>query len=237
MTNPSFRPDTPLATLTNPLFRPVTEWDPDATLATFHNGTFKTPWGGREVQKCQPDLDRYRAIIEETKPELIIETGTRYGGSTLWFADAAKCPVISIDISDRELAKGAMWDDAADEILYVIGNSIDPAVTMRVTQMIRGARTMVVLDSDHLCYHVWQEIQMYGAMVSPGCILAVEDGCFDFWSGEDGHRGGRGIPEQGGPFRAIGMSLPLDPRFRRREDIEEMSPISHSPGGFWERIG
>jgi hypothetical protein len=108
--------------------------------------------------------------------------------------------------------------------------------------MFRGLRVMVSLDSDHHSMHVQTEISLWAPLVSPGCYLVVEDGCFDMWPGARGGLGGKQIPRLGGPLdamRKMGLGSPLEcpepslKRFWRDEALEGMSRISHSPAGWW----
>jgi cephalosporin hydroxylase len=65
-----------------------------AVADTFHRAYYdsaRTTWGnmywqGTLVLKCPLDLWIYQEIICETKPEVVIETGTFQGGSALFLA-------------------------------------------------------------------------------------------------------------------------------------------------------
>src|SRR5438045_3390452 len=70
--------------------------------AVFGKTWANTNWLGAQVGKCPLDLWMYQEIIYRLKPDLIIETGTYYGGSAYFFASLCdligKGRVISIDI-------------------------------------------------------------------------------------------------------------------------------------------
>ena len=61
-------------------------------IQTFHWLSYKalkektSTWFGVSFVKFPHDLIFYQKIIFETKPDLIIETGTKYGGTTLFLA-------------------------------------------------------------------------------------------------------------------------------------------------------
>lgn len=69
--------------------------DIEASLETLASNQHVKPDG---MLKLDDDLERYRQIIEATKPEVIVETGTRSGASALWFAQQG-LDVITIDIN------------------------------------------------------------------------------------------------------------------------------------------
>lgn len=216
------------------MIAPLDTWSSGDTLRTFYFGTYSVRHLGREMQKCEPDLERYRYIVEDTKPDVVIETGTRYGGSALWFATKLGLDVVSIDIGP--VMSQAQIEGHPAGTTFIRGSSTDPAVLLQVRSLVEGRRVMVSLDSDHHAHHVWEEIMSLGQLVTPGCHLVVEDACFDMWTGEDSRRGGKHIPEQGGPLKAIQLAdLELDPRWVRDVRVEDWDPISHSPCGWWKR--
>src|SRR5262249_16333464 len=67
-----------------------------------------TDWLGARVGKCPLDLWNYQELLYHLKPDLIIETGTLYGGSAYFFATLCdligKGRVVTIDVDDAETA-------------------------------------------------------------------------------------------------------------------------------------
>ena len=138
--------------------------------STWRNLTYR----GVTTWKCPLDLWIYQEIIHELHPDLIIETGTAYGGSALYLADlcdlSGSGEVVTIDITDRA---GAV---SHPRLTKVIGSSADPAVRDRVVGDKQVDRTvMVILDSDHTEGHVLAELRLWADVVTPGSYLIVED--------------------------------------------------------------
>lgn len=220
---------------------PLPSWDSDATWKTFEDGSFHGWVGQVEVQKHPHDLARYLELIEASQPDLVVETGTRAGGSALWFAEQG-LRVVTIDVS-RSAGKEArqqLGTKAYDQIEWWVGSSIEPLLASEVADIARGARVMVSLDSDHHSSHVQGEIALWAPLVSAGCYLVVEDACFDMWPPSKAAVGGSHIPRVGGPLDAIRRSgLGENPgpiqmaRFWRDESLEGLTTISHSPVGWW----
>jgi len=130
-------------------------------------------WKDVPVLKMPSDLILYSQVIHESKPEIIIETGTKYGGSALYMQDMLDMngnggKVITVDI--RDLVK-----DKDPRITYISGNSNDPLVVEKIKEMAKGKRVMVVLDGNHHRIHVKWELRYYSPLVSPGCYLVIED--------------------------------------------------------------
>jgi cephalosporin hydroxylase len=135
----------------------------------------QTWWLGAQTLKNPLDLWVYQEIIVETRPELIVETGTYRGGSALYFASicdlVGQGEVVSIDVEPGR-------DDYPQHprITYLAGrSSTDPEVVADVRRRAEGRRTLVVLDSDHSQAHVEAELAVYAPLVPVGCYVIVED--------------------------------------------------------------
>jgi len=177
--------------------------------------------------KTQADLERYRRIIAETAPDLIIECGTLAGGSAQWFADTAHCTIITVDIQPQ--VGYDMWLRWAGRVRPFQGSSTDPKIVRRVARIAaKHSRVMVVLDSDHSTDHVAAELEAYAPLVTPGCFMVVEDTLvrwMPWWN------------VVGNPLDAVEAHLAAHPdEWVQDSAIENMSPTSQHPGGFLRRI-
>lgn len=196
-------------------------------------------WEG-PIWKYRYDLARYRRIIRETRPNVIIETGTNTGHSARWFAEHLdNAMVVTIDNDARRWQEAARWSRTA--IHRITGSSIDPDVVTGVEAVVeafggRAPRVMVSLDSDHSAPHVAEEIRRYGPLVTPGCHLVIEDGVLA-WLPEDVQRD-HGVLDlyDGTVLDAIEATLPeLDAMgFQRDVNIETFEGrATMHPAGWW----
>jgi len=140
---------------------------------TYGNGIREPRWRGTRVKKFPQDLILYAQVIFKRTPDFIVETGTHFGGSALFFADmlslAGGKKFFSIDVSDK-------FNPPKHPLVeYVLGSSTDPAIVERIRREVAGGRVMVVLDSDHSTKHVLEELHAYQDVVTPGQYLVVED--------------------------------------------------------------
>ena len=113
----------------------------------------KTYWLGTRVLKCPLDLWIYQEIIYETKPDIIIECGTAFGGSALYMASicdlANKGRILTIDIEPPE------GKPHHERVTYLVGSSIAPEIIDQLRKLIpEKSKVMVILDSDHRKPHV-----------------------------------------------------------------------------------
>ncbi len=178
--------------------------------------------------KGPQDLRRYSIVIDNTRPDLIIQTGTAYGGSALWFAHNwyfGGPDVVTIDTNYGRIANRLVNDE---KITLLTGSSIDAAVLREVEKRAcQYQRVMVVLDSDHSADHVAAEIDAYGPLVSSGGYLVVEDGIYDF--------AGPGEFNPG-PLSAIRSRLIGNDQWRRDIEIEKLESVSMYPAGWWVKL-
>jgi cephalosporin hydroxylase len=204
--------------------------DVGLSLATFDDRAgFTQDYNGVGMWKTVDDLKRYEQVIAATRPELIVETGTRWGGFAHWCADHHRVDVVTVDVA------GTAYDRVFPRVTSLVGDSVDEQMVATVADAARGRRTMVVLDSDHHAPHVVAEIRAYSPLVTPGCYLVVEDGLADFAEGDAARRFGNRIPEVGGPLAAIEETLVGADGWVRDLEVENLTRVSHHVAGWWRR--
>ncbi len=190
---------------------------------TWKNNTF---WLNVPVAKCPLDLWVYQEIITETKPDLIIETGTAFGGSALFLGSICDLAnhgrIVTVDV---EAQSGR---PEHQRIEYLSGSSTSPEVVAELKRLIETSdRVMVVLDSDHRAEHVQRELEIYAPLVAVGCYLIVED------TNINGHPV---LPQYGeGPMEAIKQFLSGRNDFvidRQREKFF----MTFNPKGYLRRV-
>lgn len=214
--------------------RPPTAAEASATEA-FHRayygawmdgqGSVDLSWFGYKTMKSPMDLWTYQEIIVETKPDVVVECGTAYGGSSYFLASMydllGRGEVITIDIEARD-----GYQPTHPRITRLVGSSTDPTLVEDVRRRIGGRRAMVILDSDHSQAHVAAELAAYGSMVAAGCYLVVED------TNINGHPV---VPEFGpGPMEAVEAFLPTAPEFEVDASRERFL-LSLNPRGYLKR--
>lgn len=138
---------------------------------------------GVPILKNPLDLFSISELLWEIKPELVIETGTAYGGSALYMAHImdhiGRGSIITIDTREAKWMPTAYEYPTHERVKYLIGSSLDPSVRSLVASAARASRksgnVIVILDSCHKMEHVMGEIEAYAPFVTPSSYLIIED--------------------------------------------------------------
>jgi cephalosporin hydroxylase len=133
---------------------------------------------GVRTLKLPSDMWNYQEIISELGIEWVIETGSRHGGSALFFADLLRNAgrpgkVFSLDLYPDLDPRAA----ADDRIAFLTGDSAAPAMIEQVMSQIPAERgpLFLILDSDHAAAHVMRELVGWVPRLRRGDYLVVED--------------------------------------------------------------
>lgn len=185
--------------------------------------TEKVRYRGVLTWKNVLDLWVVQEIIHETQPEVIVEIGCKFGGTTLWLADAMRS-VGSGTIISLDLVRPATL--LPENVQFVQGDSIAPATVAEVKKLCGTRRAMVMADGNHSADHVFTELKTYAPMVSPGCYFVVEDGIVDVMGW------GQYTP---GPLVAVQRFLSENDQFVIDQSREKFI-LTYAPCGFLKRL-
>lgn len=206
----------------------------EAYLCWFYDSPVRKQLEYRGVRTLKNPLDmwNYQEIFHERQIEWVVETGTRHGGSALYFADllaARSAPgmVISIDIEHESLQ---IRRGEHPYLALLKGDSTAASMIEEVRALLpprRGA-LFLILDSDHGKAHVLRELQAYVPLMQSGDYLVVEDTCIN------GHpvRADFGP----GPMEAVREFCASHPGLLHPDTLrEEKFGATFAPGGYFLR--
>ena len=199
------------------------EWHYDGGVWT------RTFWMGIRTEKLPLDTWNYQEILFELKPSLVVEFGTRFGGSALYFASIMRSVgrpfrILSVDIDHDQTSPRTKADP---DIELFTWSSADSAVTDKIAQMREHfpGPVFAILDSDHSQKHVLGEMMVIRPVLTPGDYVIVED------SNVNGHPV---LPFFGpGPYEAIEEYFRQFPN-DYKHDLERESKfgLTWAPNGY-----
>lgn len=213
----------------------------------FYNWEFM----GVPVIQFPQDLMAISEIINDTKPDHIVETGLAWGGSNLFYANQLGLLDQEYDYQIRHVTsvekkilpgvRDVLENKYANlgwvEPYFEEGSSTDKKVFDRVKRGIdvnKSQRVMVCLDSAHWESHVAQELELYAPLVSVGCYLVVFD-TFVEYRNPDLYKDHTCQPGNS-PATAVKKFLENHPEFEVDKRIDRKTVISSNIGGYLRRV-
>ncbi len=209
-----------------------------------HRYSYVWSWMGVPIIQRPADMAALQEVIFETKPDVIVETGVARGGSVVYQAALLQMIgkkdgiVIGVDIDIRAHNRDTIEKHImAPHIRLIEGSSIAPETVEKVRALIPpGAKTMVVLDSNHARDHVLAELRAYSPLVSPGQFLITADTILGYFKPEQAPTYYSQLLVKGDePLAAVEAFLKETDAFVV-DPINDKLIMSSSPGGFLRRV-
>ncbi|MDX6574890.1 MAG: hypothetical protein QOE96_843 [Blastocatellia bacterium] len=201
-----------------------------------HRYTYNFTWLGLPTIQFPQDLQAIQEIIWSVKPELIIETGIAHGGGLVFYASMLELlggegQVIGVDIDIRAHNRPRIENHPlARRIQMLQGSSVDTEIVHRVSELARGKKALVVLDSDHTHGHVLSELQLYSPLVSSGSYVIVLDTTIE--DQPEGFFKDRPWSKTNNPKTAVREFLRTNSRFVIDKEIEGKLLITAARDGY-----
>jgi cephalosporin hydroxylase len=165
-------------------------------------------------------------LMWEVKPDYIVEAGTLYGGSAVYYAAMLEFinptgKVLTVDINEEQIHAEAkdnpLWDK---RVRFYLGSSIAPEVHEQLKAEIgEGKRVFVTLDTLHAPKHVAAELDMYSELVSAGSYMILQDTYYE------------GLPE------VLDAFLEKHPDWERVSKLDDRFIFTKYRGGFLRKKG
>lgn len=193
----------------------------------FHHSCRETAtWMGKTADKFPNDAWIYQEIICETKPDVVLEIGNLYGGSTLFLANMLdilnKGRVIGVDIDHSRI------DFTHPRIHWVTGDAKSERILSQIARLIEpDDKVMVIEDSSHTYENTLSILRKYNRFVTQGMYFIVEDGLSRYPFIENGPKPG--------PYEAVHAFLKENRDFVLDKSREKFV-LTYNPDGYLRRI-
>ena len=183
---------------------------------------------GITCRKFPTDYAIYQMLINDKKPDLVIEIGTNFGGSALYFQDlldklGTGGKVHTIDVVDMVTAPFVLENPNIER--YLGGWENYP-----VNHLDQSKKIMVIDDGSHKSEDTLAALRKFSPFVSIGQYFIVEDGVVSKF--------GMNRRYSGGPMKAISTFLNSNNSFRVDSKIENFfgKNTSSNVNGYLLRI-
>jgi len=159
----------------------------DFKLKHIEAGHSHVTYKGIPAIKCPFDYVLYQMLVWEVKPDLVIEIGTKKGGSTLYLADLlqlnGKGEIHSIDLPGNN-------EDASLHSHPLIRIFKDGFMNYDTSHLVQYGIILVIEDGSHLYEDTLAALQKFSSFVSKGSYFIVEDGIVTELGMEEKFHGG-----------------------------------------------
>ncbi len=202
-------------------------------------------YAGLKLSKFPEDLRVYEHLLWLQAPDTVIEIGTQFGASALWFRDRLRTLqaygrierdplVVSLDVDQTAARAGLREVDPRyeEQIVLVEGDVLSPDTAAAVRERVAGRdRRFVIEDSAHVYATTRAALDEFAALVPVDGFMVVEDGCVDVEELRISEDWPRGV------LPALDDWLASAPGrdFRVRRDLE-LYGVSCHPRGFLQRV-
>ena len=186
------------------------------------------------------DLIRFQEAIYEVKPDIIIEVGVAWGGTTLFLASILeginKGIVIGIDIYIPNHVKKAIRNKGkiSKRINLIKGSSTDQNTISKIKKFTKNKRVLVILDSNHTDEHVYRELEIYSKMVNINSYIIVCDTIINYIKPNIERK--RDWGKKNNPLTAIQKFLKNNRKFEYSKYFNKKLLISCNFNGFIKRV-
>jgi cephalosporin hydroxylase len=186
----------------------------------------KSTYFGIPTWKLPLDAWVMQQIITEYKPDVIVELGTKFGGSTLmmahWLDSLDHGRIITVDLYSAKIHELVRNHP---KITIVTGDAV--MVLPKIVNLIRQDEKVIVIeDTSHTAENTLNCLRAYGKLISVGGYYIVEDSIVN-----------HGLDRSyDGPYDGIRKFLEENPHFQPDRTCEQYL-ITWNPFGYLKRIG
>jgi cephalosporin hydroxylase len=201
---------------------------------------FQQRWLGERFFHLPGDMQALQEIVWRVRPRLIVQTGIAAGGGPVFSASMLELVggdglVVAIDPALRSATRDALASHPLGRRIRVLeGSSLDDGIIASVTALAaERSPVLVILDLVHTHAHVKRELEVYGALVTPGSYAVVLDTIMEDLPAET--FAGKPYGKGNNPGTAARAFLAEDGRFEADREIEDRVLMTLAPGGFLKR--
>jgi len=136
------------------------------------------------AQQDFDDLKKLIVVLSAINPQKILEIGVNHGGCLVFWDHLAGPNGLTVGMDDGGCIDTQIFSMfhpkhckyvPVSELHIVQGNSHRPESFQLVTEIFDGALDFLFIDGDHTYEGTLMDYHMYGPLVRPGGIIAVDD--------------------------------------------------------------
>ena len=141
--------------------------------------------------KSPIDMALYLLALQELKPKVIFEIGSRYGGSALWLSDMAKVFGLDVKVFSIDIDVPKMDEKHQSSVTFLEGDCRELGLILGKSFLDSLPRPFLVIeDSSHQYEDVLKVMDFWKSHLKQGELLVIEDGVLNCLGLSDEFKGG-----------------------------------------------
>lgn len=132
------------------------------------------------------EIEQLAQFVHTLQPKVIVEIGTKNGGTLMIWNEVTAAKTISIDLVEgihggvsldkTELRNSKFKELYGDRCTFISGNSHDLGTYNELIKLLNGEKIdFLFIDGDHTYEGVKQDYEMYSHLVNEGGYIAFHD--------------------------------------------------------------
>lgn len=158
-------------------------------LLAIQEGVMRYTYKGVGMQKCPFDLSIYSKLLFEQKPGSILEFGSRFGGSALWFADQMRL----LDLPGRVVSVDLVVPKGVEDerVTFLHGDANEPGEVLTEELLASMPKPWFVIeDSSHRYGTTLAVLDFLHEHLTAGDRIIVEDAILESFGWAEEYGGG-----------------------------------------------
>jgi len=156
---------------------------PRKLLDSLQSGVMRNSYRGIPFLKSPFDICLYMQLISRLKPLTVIEIGTKFGGSALWFADMLTVHGLAGRVVTVDIKPQVQFIDHRITVKEGDARSLNDAITDDFMDSLPHP-WLVIEDSAHSFETTLAVLRYFDPRLAPGDYIVVEDGVVSYLSGK-----------------------------------------------------
>ena len=204
-----------------------------------HNLSYLYSWLGEPILQTPDDILTQQELIFKTKPEVIIETGVCWGGSTLLYNTLSKeipiKKIVGIDIFIPKNLRDRLQKKCGKKLTLISGDSTDQIIVEKIKKITNQFKSFYIhLDSNHTYEHVYKELNIYSKFLKKNNYIVASDTIVNEIP-KQLHRP-RIWNKKNNPMIAVNEFIKNNPKFKVDNKINYKQLISSNPRAYLRKI-
>jgi len=204
--------------------------------------TYLFDWMGIRIIQYPSDILVFQELINNYKPQVIVETGIAHGGSLIFYSSMLKMigvknpKIIGVDINIKKNNLQKLKKNSYFKYIKLFkGSSTDTVIFNKIKTFCKNKKVLVFLDSNHTHDHVLNELILYSQLIKKNGYIIVLDTTLEFTKNKFINKN-RDFMRGNSPHTAVKSFLKKNKKFIINNYFDSKAVVTSAIDGFLKKI-